>query len=56
MESLKQSNSYIRETIVFANMIKDGVEESKLGDTLDSVNNLKSGIDILIKSSDDLRP
>ena len=56
MESLKQSNSYIRETIVFANMIKDGVEEAKLEDALDSTNQLKSEIQNLIDASDKARP
>ena len=56
MESLKQSNSYIRETIVFANMIKDGVEDVKLDDALDSTNQLKSEIQNLIDASNDARP
>ena len=56
MESLKQSNSYIRETIVFANMIKDEVEETKLDDTLDATNQLKSEIQNWVDASYEARP
>ena len=56
MESLKQSNTYIRETIVFANMIKDGVEEAKLDEALDSANQLKSDVQNLIDASSEARP
>ena len=56
MESLKQSNTYIRETIVFANMIKDGVEEAKLDEFLGSTNQLKSEVQNLIDASSEARP
>ena len=56
MDSLKTSNSYIRETIVFANMIKDEVEEVKLENALESTNQLKSEIQNLIDASDEARP
>ena len=56
MDSLKQSNTYIRETIVFANMLKDGAEKSSLENTMDSVNNLKDEVNNLIQASDDARP
>ena len=42
MESLKQTNSYIRETIVAANMIKEGVEEGQLDGILYAINEIKS--------------
>ena len=56
MESLKQSNTYIRETIVFANLVKDGVEENVLDNALNSVNQLKNEVDTMIKASDESRP
>lgn len=56
MESLRQSNTYIRETIVFANMLKDGAEQTKLDETLDSANNLKAEITNLIDASNQARP
>ncbi len=56
MDSLKQSNTYIRETIVFANMIKEGAAESSLENTLESINQLKNEAENLIQASDDSRP
>lgn len=56
MESLKQSNSYIRETIVVANMIKDGADENQIMDKIDLVNQIKSEIESLIKASEESRP
>jgi len=56
MESLKQSNTYIRETMVFANLIKDGVEENVLDNALNSLNQLKNEVDTMIKASDESRP
>ena len=56
MESLKQSNSYIRETIVVANMIKDGADENQIMDKVDLVNQIKSEIESLIKASEESRP
>ena len=56
MESLKQSNSYIRETIVVANMIKDGADKNQIMDKVDLVNQIKSEIESLIKASEESRP
>ena len=56
IESLKQSNSYIRETIVVANMIRDGVGGNQIMDKLDTMNQMKSEIKSLIRASDESRP
>ncbi len=56
MESLRQSNSHIRETIVFANMAKDGASQDRLEEALDAIGQLKARAEALAMSSDDARP
>ena len=56
IESLKQFNSYIRETIVTANMIKENALETNIENSLQKISQMEEQIDILIESSDSSRP
>lgn len=56
MESLRQSNSHIRETIVLANKIKSGAQEAELADALGALEKLKSRAAGLAAESDSSRP
>ena len=56
MDALKKFNSYIVETKVYANMIKEEKEQKELDDILEKIENLKSESKKLSQESDDLRP
>ncbi|MDX1441055.1 MAG: hypothetical protein R3237_01180 [Nitrosopumilaceae archaeon] len=55
MESLKNFNSYVTETKVYANLVKEG-NSNKLDATLEKIQNLKSESDRLAQVSDHSRP
>ncbi len=55
-DSLKKFNSYIRESIVVANMYKNDAEKSEIEDLLKTINELKMESKILSISSDEARP
>ena len=55
IESLKAYNSYIRETIVIADIIEDG-DESKIENILDSANSFKEKSHEFANASDNSRP
>ena len=55
MESLKNFNTYVTETKVYANMVKEGNTDN-LDETLQKIQNLKSEADRLVQVSDDSRP
>ena len=56
IESLKKFNSQIRETIVVANMIKQGAEKNEIQNILDSINELNSDSKSFAAASDEARP
>ena len=56
IESLKQFNSQVRETIVVANMIKDDAEKSKIQNIIENINELNMGSKSLAVASDETRP
>jgi len=56
IESLKQYNSYIRETIVAASMIEEGIQSNEMDDTLQKLNEFKINSESLIIESDNTRP
>ena len=56
MGSLRQFNSYIRETMVVADKISSGAQVDEIEEALEKVNNFKSESESLIKASDDARP
>ncbi len=55
MESLQNFNSYVTETKVYANFLKEG-KIDKLDETLAKIQSLKSESERLAKASDDSRP
>ncbi len=55
IESLKQFNSYIRETVVTANMLSEN-PESDIENSLQKISQMKEQTQLLIKSSDNSRP
>ena len=55
MESLQSFNSYVTETKVYANLLKEG-KTDKLDETLGKIQSLKSESERLAKASDDSRP
>ena len=55
MESLQNFNSYITETKVYANFLKEG-KIDKLDETLAKIQSLKSESERLAKASDESRP
>jgi len=55
MESLKNFNTYVTETKVYANMVKEGNTDN-LDETLQKIQSLKSEADRLVQVSDDSRP
>ena len=55
MESLQNFNSYVTETKVYANLIKEG-KTDKLEETLTNINSFKSEAEKLAKISDESRP
>ena len=56
IESLKQYNSYIRETIVAASMIEEGIQSNEMEDILQKLNEFKINSESLIIESDNTRP
>ncbi len=56
IESLKQFNTYIRETIVAATMIEDGAESSKIEEFVAKINQFKENSESHILKSDAVRP
>jgi len=55
MESLQNFNSYVTETKVYANFLKEG-KIDKLDETLTKIQSLKSESERLAKASDESRP
>jgi len=55
MESLQNFNSYVTETKVYANLLKDG-KTNKLEETMGKIQSLKSESERLAKVSDNSRP
>ncbi len=56
IESLRQYNSYIRETIVAASMIEEGIQLNEMKDVLQKLNKFKINSESLIIESDNTRP
>ena len=56
MDALKKFNSYIMETKVYANMIKEGASENEKDDIIKKIETLKIESKELVKNSDNLRP
>jgi len=56
IESLKQFNSYIRETIVTANMISETSSETDITESLEKLSQMKGEIASLVEASDNSRP
>ena len=56
IETLKQFNSYIRETIVTANMISETSSESDITKSLEKLSQMKGEIASLVEASDNSRP
>lgn len=56
IESLKQYNTYIRETIVVATMIDDKIESSKIEEVITQINQFKENSESHILKSDTARP
>jgi len=55
-ESLKKYNSYLSETISFANKMKSGISTSELNDEMSKLDALKKESDVLVTKSDQTRP
>lgn len=56
MDALKKFNSYIMETKVYANMMKEGSEKNDMDKIIQKIETLKLESTELIKNSDSLRP
>jgi len=56
IESLKQYNSYIRETIVAATMIEEGVESEEIEEFITKIKQFKENSESHILKSDNTRP
>lgn len=56
IESLRQYNSYIRETIVAASMIEKGIQSNEMKNVLQKLNDFKINSESLIIESDNTRP
>lgn len=56
IESLKQFNSYIRETIVIANMISENESDSDIEKSLQKISQMEEQTTALIASADNSRP
>jgi len=56
IESLKQFNSYIRETIVTANMISETSSDSNIEESLEKLSQMKEEITALVELSYNSRP
>ena len=56
IEALKKSNSYIRETIVVANIMKNDGDEEKIKELLVTINGFRMDSKSLSLASDEVRP
>ena len=56
IESMKKSNSHIRETIVVANIMKNDGEQEKINELLEIINDIKKDSKSLSLASDNARP
>ena len=56
IEALKQYNTYVRETIVAATMIEEGVESTEIEEFLTKINQFKENSESHIFKSDNSRP
>jgi len=56
IESLKQYNSYIRETIVAATMIEEGVESEEIEEFITKIKQFKENSESHMLKSDNTRP
>jgi len=56
LESLRSFNTYIRETIVVANMIQDGADINSVDNTLNQITKLKQDSESFSDASDKSRP
>lgn len=56
IEALKKSNSYIRETIVVANIMKNDGEEEKIKELLATINDIRRDSKSFSLASDEARP
>ena len=56
LESLRSFNTYIRETIVVANMIQDGADINSIDNTLNQITKLKQDSESFSDASDKSRP
>lgn len=56
IDALKGFNSYVRETMVVANMKKDGAGQEALQDALEKANSFKRESESLVEMSDKARP
>ena len=56
IESLKNSNSFIRETIVAANLLREGAETTEIDNIIQKINAFRDESESLIKTSDSERP
>ena len=56
LESLRSFNTYIRETIVVANMIQDDADINSIDNTLNQITKLKQDSELLSDASDKSRP
>jgi hypothetical protein len=56
IDSLRQFNSYLRETVVAAKMIGEGTNTDELDKVLEKINEFKEASNSLITASDEARP
>ena len=56
IEALKQYNTYVRETIVAATMIEEGVESAEIEEFITKINQFKENSESHIFKSDNSRP
>ena len=56
LESLRSFNSYIRETIVVANMLEDNMDIDSIDNTLSKITKLKLDSQLFAEASDKSRP
>ena len=56
MDALKKFNSYVVETKVYANMVQDNEDDTKMAEVLEKINTLKKETEELVKKSNELRP
>lgn len=56
LDALRKTNSFVRETIVYAEMVEDNKSSQELETTLKKIESLKIEYESLIKASDEARP